>query len=39
MKKSYELTAAYTAAAHEIGLIRPKAQDANDDEKFSEFVK
>jgi hypothetical protein len=38
IKKFNELTAAYTVAAHEIGLIRPKAHDATDDEKFSEFV-
>lgn len=38
IKKFNELTAAYTVAAHEIGLIRPMAQDANNDEKFSEFV-
>jgi hypothetical protein len=38
IKKFNELTAAYTVAAHEIGLIRPKAQDANNEKKFSEFV-
>ena len=38
IKKFNELTAAYTVAAHEIGLIRPMAHDANDDKKFSEFV-
>ncbi|MGY4433980.1 hypothetical protein ACVWWO_006457 [Bradyrhizobium sp. F1.13.1] len=38
IKKFNELTAAYTVAAHEIGLIRPMAQDADNDKKFSTFV-
>jgi hypothetical protein len=38
IKKFNELAAAYTVAAHEIGLIRPKADAVRDDESFSEFV-
>ncbi|MEZ5900325.1 MAG: DUF4231 domain-containing protein [Hyphomicrobiaceae bacterium] len=38
IKKFNELAAAYTVAAHEIGLIRPKADSANNDADFSEFV-
>lgn len=38
IKKFNELAAAYTVAAHEIGLIRPMADDVTNDEQFSEFV-
>ena len=38
IKKFNELAAAYTVAAHEIGLIRPKADVVSDEEQFSEFV-
>lgn len=38
IKKFNELSAAYTVAAHEIGLIRPKANEVNDEKTFSEFV-
>jgi hypothetical protein len=38
IKKFNELAAAYTVAAHEIGLIRPKAEEAKTEEQFSEFV-
>ncbi|MBM6596342.1 DUF4231 domain-containing protein [Microvirga pudoricolor] len=38
IKKFNELAAAYTVAAHEIGLIRPKADGVSTDEEFSEFV-
>jgi hypothetical protein len=38
IKKFNELSAAYTVAAHEIGLIRPKANQANSEKQFSEFV-
>lgn len=38
IKKFNELAAAYTVAAHEIGLIRPKADVVTSEEEFSEFV-
>ncbi|MEY9362839.1 hypothetical protein ABH994_005560 [Bradyrhizobium yuanmingense] len=38
IKKFNELAAAYTVAAHEIGLIRPMADDVTNDDHFSEFV-
>lgn len=38
IKKFNELGAAYTVAAHEIGLIKLKVDEANDDSSFSEFV-
>lgn len=38
IKKFNELAAAYTVAAHEIGMIRPKADDVKSDAEFSEFV-
>lgn len=38
IKKFNELSAAYTVAAHEIGLIRPKADHVLNDLQFSEFV-
>lgn len=38
IKKFNELSAAYTVAAHEIGLIRPKADQATNESKFSDFV-
>jgi len=38
IKKYNELAAAYTVAAHEIGLIRPMADAISTDEEFSEFV-
>lgn len=38
IKKFNELAAAYTVAAHEIGLIRPKADAVKNEQDFSEFV-
>jgi hypothetical protein len=38
IKKFNELGAAYTVAAHEIGLIRPKADAVHSEDEFSEFV-
>lgn len=38
IKKFNELAAAYTVAAHEIGLIRPKADVLTNEAGFSEFV-
>jgi SMODS and SLOG-associating 2TM effector domain 3/SMODS and SLOG-associating 2TM effector domain 1 len=38
IKKFNELSAAYTVVAHEIGLIRPKADQARNEVQFSEFV-
>jgi hypothetical protein len=38
IKKFNELAAAYTVAAHEIGMIRPKADSVTNEGKFSEFV-
>lgn len=38
IKKFNELAAAYTVAAHEIGLIRPKANAVKNEAEFSEFV-
>jgi hypothetical protein len=38
IKRFNELAAAYTVAAHEIGLIRPKADAVTNDDEFSEFV-
>jgi hypothetical protein len=38
IKKFNELAAAYTVAAHEIGLIRPKADVVTNEKQFSEFV-
>lgn len=38
IKKFNELGAAYTVAAHEIGLIRPKAEAVTNEAEFSEFV-
>jgi hypothetical protein len=38
IKKFNELAAAYTVAAHEIGMIRPKADAVKSDDQFSEFV-
>ena len=38
IKKFNELTAAYTVAAHEIGLIKPLADAVENDDEFSEFV-
>lgn len=38
IKKFNELAAAYTVTAHEIGLLRPRAEDVNTETKFSEFV-
>lgn len=38
IKKFNELTAAYTVAAHEIGLIKPIADAVRSDDEFSEFV-
>jgi hypothetical protein len=38
IKKFNELAAAYTVAAHEIGLIRPMADAVSNDAEFSEFV-
>lgn len=38
IKKFNELTAAYTVAAHEIGLIKLRAEPSMNDEEFSEFV-
>jgi hypothetical protein len=38
IKKFNELTAAYTVAAHEIGLIRPMADAVTSEDQFSEFV-
>jgi hypothetical protein len=38
IKKFNELSAAYTVAAHEIGLIRPLADGVKNDDEFSEFI-
>jgi hypothetical protein len=38
VKKYSELGAAYTVAAHEIGLIAPKLDDVNTEAQFSDFV-
>ncbi len=38
IKKFNELAAAYTVAAHEIGMIRPKADAVRNGSDFSEFV-
>lgn len=38
IKKFNELAAAYTVTAHEIGLIRPKADAITSENDFSEFV-
>ncbi|SFV28866.1 DUF4231 domain-containing protein [Hyphomicrobium facile] len=38
IKKFNELAAAYTVAAHEIGLIRPMADAVTNEASFSEFV-
>lgn len=38
IRKFGELAAAYTVAAHEIGLIKPKASDDASEDEFSEFV-
>jgi hypothetical protein len=38
IKKFNELATAYTIAAHEIGLIRPKADAVTTEAEFSEFV-
>jgi hypothetical protein len=38
IKKFNELAAAYTVAAHEIGLIQPKADAVTNEAEFSEFV-
>jgi len=38
IKKFIELTAAYTVAAHEIGLIKLRADPSMNDDDFSEFV-
>jgi hypothetical protein len=38
IKKFNELGAAYTVAAHEIGLIRPRADVVHSEDDFSEFV-
>lgn len=38
IKKFNELAAAYTVAAHEIGLIKLRADSIANDEEFSEFV-
>lgn len=38
IKKFNELTAAYTVAAHEIGLIAPMAHEVTSEATFSEFV-
>ncbi|MEW6767567.1 MAG: DUF4231 domain-containing protein [Pseudomonadota bacterium] len=38
IKKFNEITAAYTVAAHEIGLIKLRADPTMSDEDFSEFV-
>jgi hypothetical protein len=39
LKRYREITAAYSLTAHEIGIIRGKLQDSDNDEEFSEFVK
>jgi len=38
IKKFNELTAAYTVAAHEIGLIKARVDAVSNDDEFSEFV-
>jgi len=38
VKKYSELGAAYTVAAHEIGLITPKLDDIDTEAQFSDFV-
>ena len=38
IKKYNELAAAYTVAAHEIGLIKPRADAITNNDEFSEFV-
>jgi hypothetical protein len=38
IKKFNELAAAYTIAAQEIGLIRPKLESVNQENQFSRFV-
>jgi ribosomal protein S17E len=38
IKKFNELTAVYTVAAHEIGLIKPRSEAVKSDDDFSEFV-
>jgi len=38
IKKYNELSAAYTVAAHEIGLVKIRSAEINRDEAFSEFV-
>lgn len=38
IRKFNELSAAYTVAAHEIGLIKPRADAVTNDEEFSDFV-
>lgn len=39
LKRYREITAAYSLTAHEIGIIRGKLQDSENDEEFSEFVR
>jgi hypothetical protein len=38
VKKFNELAAAYTVAAHEIGLIRPKLDDVSTEAELSDFI-